>query len=279
MKKDKRARAGKSDKRSNARILETRSKVVEQIAGKLSLPRIQLSLILGLTALLAFLFNFLLLLLGAESMAVRYALDVVFGYAAFLLLLRIWAWLQSDDPIGSISLPDLFIPDIDIAGSVGGAADKFDFGGGGDFAGAGAGGSWSDSDVPAPSPVAFASVSGGGSGGSGIGSSGLGSFDLDLDDGWVIVILLVILAIILGAIVYVIYIAPVLMAELLIDAAVVTSIYQPVKNIERRFWLRTALWKTAIPAVVILILFFAAGFLMQSAEPEARTIGEFLNKL
>lgn len=251
----------------------TRSQIVETIGSKLAMPRVQLSILLAITASFAFLFSAVMLRVGVTSMAVRYPVAVVVGYGVFLLLLRIWVWLQSDEPIGSIDVPaDVLIPNIDLPG--GAVADRFSFGGGGDFAGAGAGGSFSDVDAPSPAPVMFAAGSSG-TPGSGGGPS-LGSIDVDLDDGWALVIVALVLLVVLGALVYVVYIAPVLMAELIIDAAIVTSLYKPTKNIERRYWLLTALRKTAIPAVIVAALFGTAGFVMQSAEPTAKTVGEFV---
>jgi hypothetical protein len=251
----------------------SRAQLVEKIRSKLTMPRIQLSVMLMITAGFAFLFSVALLRMGIRSMAFRYAVVVIVGYVVFLLLLRIWIWLQSDEPIGSVDLPrDIVIPNIDIPG--GAAAEDFQFSGGGDFAGAGVGGSWTETDAPSPAPVMFAANTSSGSGGG--SSSGIGSFDLDLDDGWALLIVGVVLLIALGALIYVVYIAPVLLAELIIDAAVVTSLYRPVKNIERHYWLMTALKKTALPAFIVALLFGVAGFVMQAAEPDAFTIGEFL---
>lgn len=254
----------------------SRSQIAETISSKLSMPRVQLSLMLMLTALFVFVCSVVLLRVGVTSMAIRYPIAILSGYVAFLFLLRIWIWLQSDEPTGSIDIPNnIVIPNVDLPS--GSLPDNFSFGGGGDFAGAGAGGSWSDTDVPSPAPVLFAasnSGSGGGSGGG--GSSSLGSFDFDLDDGAALVIVALILLLVLGAFVYVIYIAPALLAELIIDGAVATTLYKPVKNIERHYWLTTGLKKTAIPAAIVAGLFAAAGFVMQAAEPSARTIGDFL---
>lgn len=236
------------------------------------MPRVQLSLMLAITALFVFALSVLLLRLGVMSMTVRYPVAVLTGYAFFLFLLRVWIWLQSDEPVGNLDLPgDIIIPaNVDLSGAR--LPDKFSFGGGRDFAGAGAGGSWSDAEAPSPAPVLFAASSSSGSG----GGSSLDSMDFDLDDGAALLIVALILLLVLGAFVYVIYIAPALLAELIIDGAVATTLYKPVKNIERRYWLGTALKKTAIPAVIIAGLFAAAGFVMQAAEPSARTFGDFL---
>ncbi len=86
------------------------------------------------------------------------------------------------------------------------------------------------------------------------------------------------LVIVFGIFIYVIWIAPILFAELIIDAAVVSTLYKPVKNIQRGHWLLTALKKTAIPAMIVMILLGIAGIVMQAAEPEVVTIGQFLKK-
>jgi hypothetical protein len=103
--------------------------------------------------------------------------------------------------------------------------------------------------------------------------------DVDLDDGVALLLVGLILVLVFSALLYVVWIAPILLAELMIDAAVVGSLYKPVKNIDRRYWLQTALRKTGVPALIVLLLFFFAGLIMQAAEPSAVTIGQFLDSV
>ena len=249
------------------------------------MPRVQISVLLLITAFAAFISSAIMLRLGMTSMALRYPIAVLVGYIVFLILLRLWLWLQSEEnmvgDVGNVGVDgdlivaagDLSIPDI---GS--GSGDTFSLGGGGDFGGGGAGGSWSDADVKAPIPVAFSSSASPTSFSAGSSSSsGLPDIDVDLDEGLALIVVVVVLLLVFSALIYVIWIAPVLLAELVIDAAVVGSLYRPVKNIERTHWLRTALRKTAIPAGIVMLLFFIAGFVMQAAVPEAVTIGQFLD--
>lgn len=267
---------------------ETRATVIEAIQARLSMPRVQISVLLLITAFAAFACSAIMLRLGMTSMAWRYPIAVLVGYIVFLILLRLWLWWQSEESvIGSggdvgnvgvdgdliVAAGDLSIPDI---GS--GSGDTFSLGGGGDFGGGGAGGSWSDADVKAPIPVAFSSSASPTSFSAGSSSSsGLPDIDVDLDEGLALIVVVVVLLLVFSALIYVIWIAPVLLAELVIDAAVVGSLYRPVKNIERTHWLRTALRRTAIPAGIVMLLFFLAGFVMQAAVPEAVTIGQFLD--
>ena len=257
-----------------------RAKVINEITARLSMPRLQISAMLALTAFSAFIVSAVLLRLGVTEMALRYPIAVIAGYVVFLILLRVWIYLNTEEELGA---PDLdgsgdvtlavldAVDDVSIGGSSGGT-----FGGGGDFAGAGAGGDWGDAKAVVPVPVGFSSGGGSSSLSAGSGSGGgLGSFDFDLDEGLALLLVAVVLIIAFSAIIYVVWIAPILFAELLVDAAVVGSLYKPVKNIERSHWLLTALKKTGIPALVVLILFAIAGFIMQAAVPEAVTIGEF----
>jgi hypothetical protein len=261
---------------------ERREKVIAALTSRLSMPRLQISLILLITAFVGFIVSALLLRIGLTSMLIRYPIAVMSAYVGFLFLLRICLWWQSDEPVGDVSMnvDGIVIPDLSgIGGNIGTAARDVPFGGGGDFAGAGAGGSW-DTDVPVAAPVGLSSNIGSssadlGGGGSSIDVSDV--LDVDLDDGIALVLVIIILLLVFSALIYVIWIAPVLLAELMIDAAVVGTLYKPVKNLPRRHWLLTAIRKTAIPAAIIALLFGIAGAIMQAAEPEAVTIGQFLS--
>lgn len=259
----------------------SRERIVAEITGRISSPRIQISIILALTALAAFATSAVLLRVGLTEMGIRYPLAVIAGYIVFLFLLRIWIWLQNDDPISEIDIDlpgDLVVPSLDLGGSSSGSGTGPDviFGGGGDFAGAGAGGAWSDSDAPVPTHAAFVASSS--SSASSSASSGSGGIDLDfdLDEGVALLIVIVVVLLVFSALIYVVWIAPVLLAELIVDAAVVSTLYRPVKNIERQHWLLTALKKTGLAALFILFLSLVGGIVMQAAVPEAVTIGQFL---
>lgn len=249
------------------------------------MPRLQISVILAVTAMVGFTVSFILLKAGVTSMTLRYPLAVLAAYIAFLMLLRIWLWWQSDEPTDLIDVGDVVIPNVnlsDLSGTGSETASRAVFGGGGDFAGGGTGGSWDTDNAPAPIPVAFTSnptpspASLASSTGS---SSGGWDLDIDLDDGVALVIVLVVVALVLSALIYVVWIAPVLLAELLIDAALVGGLYGSVKHVERKHWLLTALRKTAVPALIVMILFAVAGLAMEAANEEATSIGQFLKGL
>lgn len=241
----------------------TRERAIETVKRRLlkrSMPRFQITLILLFTGLAGFLASFSLLRLGVSWMWLRYAVAMLFAYCVFLILLRLWLLLQR--PRNNSLDFDLSLADANFSGSST-PNENFAFGGGGDSAGGGAGGSWEES------VLSSSSVSS-----SGTSSSGGFGFDIDLEEGWIVVVAIV--AVIGGLIasLYIIYIAPALLAEILVDGVLVTGLYKRVKRIEQKHWLRAAVRQTLLPALLVTLLFTVAGYLMQKAVPEARSIGE-----
>lgn len=214
-------------------------------------PRLQIMIILGLTGVAAFLTSMLLLRLGVTQMVVRYPIAIATAYGTFVLLIGVWLWLQSRGA-------DM----LDVASEV---LDHVNY--------------RSDGQITSTSGSAdlagmnSTSVSSSGGGGSGID---LPDIDLDLDVGdlfWVVLALVVLIAGLI-AIFYVVYIAPVLLAEVLVDGLLAAGLYKSVKGATGRHWMMTVLRKTAIPAVLVLIFFSIAGFCVQMIEPAATSIGE-----
>lgn len=240
---------------------KTRSELISRQLNRLFLPRVQMTIILFLTGLFGFLTSFILLKAGLSQMWLRYSLSISAAYGIFLVLLRIWIAIQNSEKIYDLNIDLPSFPDVGISPST---TDSV-FGGSGDFQGGGAGGSWHSLSA---SP---GSSTGGGGGSS--SSGGIG-FDLDLDELWFVV--LAIVAIIGGllASLYVVYIAPALLAEILVDALLLKGLYSRVKGIERKHWLQTAVRKTLLPAVLCALLFGAAGGALQMAAPDADSIGE-----
>ena len=254
-----------------------------------------MSLLLLLTGGAGFLCSFALLHAGLARMWLRYPVSILVAYCVFLLLLRLW--LGAQERRRQSSNFD-FGPSLDVdlgGGGAGGASRGFDFGGGGDFAGGGAGGAWSPPgdagapDIGANLGGASPAFAGGGGGAGGAGGSGSGGglldsldFGLDLDfDGEGCGVVLALAALALAAVaglvvsVYVVYAAPALLAEILVDGLLVAGLYKRMKNVERRHWLRAAVRKTCLPIALTLVSFGLAGYAMERAAPRARTVGEF----
>jgi hypothetical protein len=177
-------------------------------------------------------------------------------------------------------LPDLGIDltpsDFDDA-SPGGASAAF--GGGGDFGGGGAGGGWGVgvgegmSSVPTPAAAGGASGGGGGAGG-GL----LDSLDFGVDDEGCVFFLLALALVVAGtlAALYVVYAAPLLLAEILVEGVLLSGLHRGMKKARRDggYWLGAALRRTWLPVLLTLATFSAAGYLLQRAAPRARSIGE-----
>lgn len=244
-------------------------------------PRLLVSFLLALTGAAGFLVSTALLHLGVKMMTVRYPLAVLSAYSVFLLLLRLWLAFRRK----SINPLDL-VPDIgdgiphlldSAARAPLDAADAATFGGVADFGGGGAGGNWTGG----------ASASDFGGGGSSIMDSvpdmpdvGL-DLDLDLGEGcfWIVIPIAAIVGVFV-AMFYVVYVAPIFLAEILVDALLVAGLYKRLKGIEEpRHWLRSVVRRTLLPVMLATALFIAAGYLMGRIAPGAQSIGGFWREI
>lgn len=245
----------------------SRSLLVEELAQQLtrdSTPRLYLMLIVAGAGGAAFLTSVLMLrsdIPAFAGMSLRYGAAALAGYAAFVALIRLWMAAQRE-PVLETSF-DVAEDAIDLALRPPPSSSR------------GTG----EADVPlemestggaarAVKASPAAAEDGGGWG-----------FGLDLDDlGW---LLLAGICICAGAsaVVYVVYIAPVLLAEVALDAAIVSALYRHLRADEAGHWLATVLTKTWFPAFVVVLFAMIAGFALQMIEPEARSIGGVMRAL
>lgn len=266
--------------------LPSRARLVEETRELLlrtSLPRLQMSVLLALTGASGFLTSYILLKAGVGSMALRYPVAVMVAYGVFLLLLRVWLAIQKDDWGDASDLVDVGdLAEIAVDGVVraGKGAEEGFSGGGGSFGG---GGSSTSFQAPAPlasysqqAPVAVRSASVGGQSGGGSGFS----FNFDVDEPAALLVLLALLVLavaVLGAAFYVLWTAPVLLAEVLVDGLILGGLYRRLRKTEAPgHWVFAAIRRTWIPALIVAALFSLAGHLLQKAAPEARSIGPAL---
>ena len=265
-------------------MVPSRERLVQQTKERLlrhGLPRLQMSILLALTGASGFLTSYILLKSGVDSMALRYPVAVMVAYGVFLLLLRVWLAIQRDnweDVADFVDAGDLAELAVDGVTSVGKGAGEGFSGGGGSFGGGGTSTSFQAPPAPLASyaqqaPAAVRSASAGGKSGGGSGFS----FDFDLDEPAALLVLvaLVVLAVaVLGAAFYVLWTAPVLLAEVLVDGLLLTGLYRRLRKTEEPgHWVFAAIRRTWIPAVIVALLFSFAGYLLQEAAPEARSIG------
>lgn len=95
----------------------------------------------------------------------------------------------------------------------------------------------------------------------------------DLDEGIFLIVLAAVAAVVLGAVVYVIYLAPLLLAEVLVDGVLLVGFYKRLKGPEPEHWALCAVRRTWIPAIIVAVTFFFAGVVFESLAPDARSIG------
>lgn len=229
----------------------TRSAAVQRIRARLlrdGYPRLQMLLLVTLTGFVGFAASTVMLVAGVEDMALRYMLAMGVAYIAFLLLLWLWLRTSASD---YVDLP-----------SFGNAVDTSCTGGGGTFDGGGA-----------SANVDF------GSSPDGVGTmvkaplEAIGGAD---EDTIPLAVILLVVGIVLSAL-FVIWSAPVLFAEILVDGVLSAGLYRRLRVIDHQYWMIAALKRTIIPFVLTTLVVGAAGWSMQASAPEARSLGEVLH--
>ena len=235
----------------------TRAAAVARMRARLlreGFPRVQLFILVSLTGLAGFGASVALLAVGVEAMAVRYLLAMGVAYVAFLLLL--WLWLRTR---AADYLDPSFIPEG--GGAPRPPADGF-AGAGGSFDGGGASGNVDfgaqDSAVDAivDKPLDALAVA---------------------DEGAIpLAVILLALGVALSSL-FVVWSAPVLFAEILVDALLAAGLYRRLRVLEPRHWMRAALKRTLLPFVLTTLTVGAAGWGLQAWAPEARSLGEVLS--
>ena len=204
--------------------------------------------------------SLLLLRAGLSTMWVRYL--VAFGIAYLVFLMLLWLWLRTrtedyaDFPDLSADLPSPTEP-----------ADPCTCyaGRGGDFGGGGAHGSFDGQALEMPlsndtaDPVSEALASTG-----------------EAEELAAPLIVLVLLGALLLSSLLMIYSAPSLFAELLVDGVLSASLYRRLRGLETRHWLETALHRTARPFMLAATIVAVSGWAMALYVPEAHSLGEVL---
>ena len=246
-------------------------------------PRLQMMLMVLMTGLIGFLSSFILLHSGMQTMWLRYLCAFGIAYIGFIGLLRVWLVTQREQ-VADVAEAVLDLayyssrPNSSSLSSSGDAIASMNqlSGQGGDFAGAGASASFDDAGSVSEPLIDLseagntASVGSSGSGGIGDTLSGVG----DSDD---LVIPLAIAAFVLALLLstlYVVYSAPMLLAELSVDFLLATGLYRRLKRIPETAWLATAIKKTIWPFLITALVTSASGWVLQNSAPGANTLSE-----
>jgi hypothetical protein len=237
-------------------------------------PRLQMATLVAITGGVGFVASYALLRGGMGAMWQRYPLAVAIAYAVFLMLLWLWARFFERKANDWLDL----VPD---GGGSGGGHSGGGFGGGasgggGHSGGGGASASFEvEGNVPMPS-IAAPEVD-------------LSLPELELPDalggadegGCVLVLLLLAAAIALSALLvtvgWVVWIAPTLMAELILDVALAGSLYRRLRRIQTQHWLRTALRRTIWPVLGVALTMAVLGYAGTRYAPGANSIGDVVS--
>ena len=194
-------------------------------------------------------------------MGLRYGLAVLSGYLAFLALIQVWIALHRWDWV-----TDVVDGATDHAGGDGDAWSASLAGG--KSGGGGGGARWGHE-----SARAFAAPSRARPTASRGGANWFDGISLDADDAWWLLVAGVLVCAAGFAVVYVIYIAPALLAEVMLDAALVTTVYRRLRPQDTQHWSVGVVRRTWLPAVVLIGCLSGAGLALQRVAPQARSIG------
>jgi uncharacterized membrane protein YgcG len=228
-------------------------------------PRLEMFLLVGVTGAVGLIASWGLRQLGLASMGWRYLLALALAYVVFLALLRGWLRMRPNDRLDVPQVDGDFLGDV--PGDGGGLGGGGFSGGGGHFGGGGASGSFG-----APFDDVAEGVA------DGAGSLGV---DAALDaDGCALPLLVVAALVAIGvAALTVVWSAPTLFAELMLDGLLAAGLYRRLKHAPPAQWLETALRRTAWPFVATCLLVVGGGFVLQALAPGADTLGEALAAL
>jgi hypothetical protein len=239
--------AGSSPKRQ----IHSRRQLVQRIQEQLerrSYPRLQMTLLVTLTGGAGFLASFVLMIQGVDSLALRYPLAVGVAYLAFLALL--WMWLRVgadvlDGPDQMLEGIVELLPD----GSPRAATAHAQFPAESELL-------VELPDAPVPNIAAAADAD-----------------ELAIPLAVILILVGVVLTVLVASF-SVVYSAPILFAEMLLDGVLAASLYRRLRRIETRHWLHSALRRTIVPFAITAALMAAAGWSLASYAPQARTLGE-----
>lgn len=234
---------------------------IQRVRGRLetfSFPRLQMFLLVVVTGLAGFLASALLLSGGMLTMWSRYLAAFGFAYLAFLGLLWLWLRTRTEDWSDIPDISNSFQPPshshqhaLDIGAHHG------------DFGGGGASGSFDATSVDVPiddTPTEAV--------GEALSAAG------QAEEFAIPLVVIVFLATLLLSSLFLVWSAPTLFAELLVDGVLSASLYRRLRGLESRHWVTTAIRRTAWPFAVTALIIAGIGWGMAQYAPGAHSIGE-----
>lgn len=238
--------------------------------------------ILIATAFSGVIISKLLLLLGLESLSVRYALTVVLSYLIFFVCVKLWLFYVSPRRAGSSGSADWL--DIPTPSSGSSTEGLYSFhAGGGQFSGGGASGNF-EVHMPVvtdtPMSTATDAVS---DGASGIGDAIGGAVDGLGDEGGIAVVialavLAAIVATILGGAAYIIMEAPVILSEAAFEGLLAASLVKSTRLIDSNEWMGSIFKATWKPFTITFAVVIVGGLILHAYFPEAHRLSDIIRK-
>ncbi|MFD0739615.1 hypothetical protein ACFQZQ_10025 [Lysobacter koreensis] len=223
-------------------------------------PRLQMMLLVTITGGAGFVASWALLQLGVGAMWLRYPLALCLAYAAFLLMLWLWLRTRAHDWVDGWDGSGI---DLATSPGTGGSAPWGGLGGN-----SGGGGASSSFDAADSSPADALS----GPIGDALGAAA------DADELAIpmvaVVVAVAVVALLALSSLFVVWSAPVLFAELLVDGALAAGLYRRLRGIDARHWLESAVRRTWLPFVLTALCVTAAGWGMAKYVPGADSLGD-----
>jgi hypothetical protein len=230
-----------------------------------SYPRLEMFLLVSFTGMAGFFTSYALLHFGMTTMWVRYLVSIGAAYAIFMLMLKIWLmWKSSGRSSDSGDIGDVI--DFDLYPNLGHGSSGGFHGGGGSFSGGGASVDYS------------ADVSSGADGAGAVGEA-FGAVAQAEEGAIPLIVIGALLAALLSIFLVafsLIYSAPVLFSELLVDGVLSVSLYRRLKGIDSRHWLESAIRRTVWPFVFAAVIFAGVGVTLAHFAPGTHSVGEVI---
>ena len=248
-------------------LAERRQRLGRDLSGRFWL-RLHASLIVSATFGAGFLANLALLQLGLDAVLARWLLAIAIGYSIFFLLVRLWLAYVGARAMLEPDMANVVVID---AGPGRPAIDVPFRGSGGAFGGGGATGDFAtarsltgEAALARPLPAS--------------GKASAVGFDLDIGDGFLVVVLgLIVLALVaslFGTALYFVWIAPELLVDAAFGALLASGALKGLRRIDEPDWdghVWRATWKPLATVVVVAIV---AALALGHWFPKARSLGD-----